>query len=170
MKKQKREKAVNTGEDIVEAEATITLEATKATEVEKPKRGRKPKTTESTTAAGTTEAEAEKTGRRGKPVMTWTQRGFLFNGEAIQLIGAPEYVIFELDETARRLIVKDAGDTKPRFSFATSEKRSKTAFITANKFREAIGRLLDRQPESGGIHFTFTAIENGTVGIADLTT
>jgi hypothetical protein len=192
MKKENRNNAVTetATEEITEVvidtqdAAEVVAETTAAPESVKAKRGRKPKATENEPKATATEnevapevsaeasepvTETKATGRRGKPQMTWTQRGFIFNGEAIQLIGAPQYVIFELDEDAKRLTVKEAGDIKPRFSFATSEKRSKLAFITAGKFREAIGKLLGIQPDAGGVHFEFNADESGKVGVIDLT-
>jgi len=120
----------------------------------------------------TAEAEpviAESTKRGSTASVTLTARGFLFNGASVALMGAPTHVDFEIDAEAKTMLVIPATSEGKHFSFATSEKRKKSAFITGKKHLLQIFALLGIQPEKGGISFTMALDNTTNYGIIDLT-
>ena len=110
-------------------------------------------------------------GKKGKATMTWTQRGFTFNKDAIDLLGSPAYIAIGLDEKTKRLAIKatDENGAEPKFVFASEGRREKFAFVTATNIREAVTELLGEEPEKGGISYTLEVDKNAKFGIVDLT-
>jgi len=109
--------------------------------------------------------------KKGKPTMTWTQRGFTFNKDAIELLGSPAYIAFGLDRKNKRLAIKEADDSLKdrKYAFANSERREKWAFVSATNIREALSELLNERPEKGGISFAVQFDKIKKFGIIDLT-
>ena len=109
-------------------------------------------------------------GRKGKATITWTQRGFTFNKDAIELLGSPSHIAIGLDDKTKRLAVKAAdADTAPKYVFASAGRREKAAFVTATNVREALAELLGEQPEKGGISYSLEVDKTTKLGLADLT-
>jgi len=110
-------------------------------------------------------------GKKGKAIMTWTQRGFTFNKDAIELLGSPAYIVIGLDEKAKRLAIKaaDKDSTAQKYVFASAGRREKFAFVTATNVREAVAELLGEQPEKGGISYAVEFDKVGEFGIIELT-
>lgn len=109
-------------------------------------------------------------GKKGKATMTWTQRGFTFNKDAIEALGSPAHIAIGLDEKNKRLAIKAADDSiEPKYVFSSAGRREKFAFVTATNIREAVAELMGEQPDKGGTSYTLEVDKNAKFGIVDLT-